>query len=64
MNFVETNLQASLDNSQILKTLELLSEVNFMLLVISVLMLSQVNFWHRVQIDLLEFGMRLAAVNV
>ena len=34
------------------------------LLVMSILIPSQEIFWHGVQIDLLEFGMRTAAVNV
>ena len=77
MNFLETIFQTSLDNSladiktlsvknlMVLKILDILSKVIFMmLLVMSILIPSQVIFCHGVQIDLLEFGMRLATVNV
>ena len=76
MNFAETVLLASLDNSladikilvvknlMVLKILEILSEAIFMvLLVMSILIPSQVMFWHGVKIEL-EFGMKPATVNV
>ena len=77
MNFLETILPTSLGNSladiktlsvknlMVLKILDILSKVIFMmLLVMSILIPSQAIFCHGVQIDLLEFGMRLATVNV
>ena len=75
MNFVEGILPTSLNNSltdvkilsvknsMVLKILEILSEVIFMMLLVMSISI-QVHFWHRVQIVLLEFSMRPTAVNV
>ena len=55
----------SVKTTMVLKILEILPEVIFMmLLVMSISLPSQVIFWHGVQINLSEFGMRLIVVNV
>ena len=67
LNFVETILPASLDNfgwSIVLKLMEILWEVILTVLyVMSISIPSQAIFWHGVQIDFLELGMRPAAYN-
>ena len=77
MNFAETILLASFHNSlvdikilsvrngMVFKILEIMSEVFFVILLVMLIsMPNQVFFWHGIQIDLLEFGIRSAAVDL